>query len=83
MKRLLEARLTPEHIEIIDESAQHAGHAGAAPGGETHFRLVIVAQAFQGHSRIARHRLVNETLQGLLATRIHALSLRLLTPEED
>ena len=56
----------PAAIEVIDESHQHAGHAGHRPGGETHFRVYIVSEAFRGKDRLQRHRMVNETLSGEL-----------------
>ncbi len=82
MESKLTEALTPDHLEIIDESALHAGHAGARPGGETHFRIVIVAKAFEGVARIQRHRMVNEAVAEELAERVHALSLRPLSPDE-
>ncbi len=75
------ADLAPEHIEIIDESAAHAGHAGAASGGG-HFRLVIVSNRFAGLSTLARHRLVYQQLGDLMTCRIHALSIRAMTTDE-
>lgn len=69
-------------MEILDESDLHRGHAGAQPGGETHFRLKITAQAFEGLSRLERHRLVTHALTQELAGPIHALSLEVRTPEE-
>jgi len=74
--------LAPERLEIIDESAKHAGHSGARAEGETHFRLHVVAAAFRGKSRLERHRMVNDALATLLATRVHALALTTHTPEE-
>ena len=74
------AALQPTHIELIDNSAQHAGHAGARSGG--HYELKIVSPAFSGKSTLARHRLVHEALGELMRTRIHALSIRSQTPEE-
>ena len=79
----LNARFAPTRLEIIDESHRHAGHAGARPEGETHFALTIVSAAFSGESRVARQRLVYQTLAEELATRVHALSLTTLTPDED
>ena len=76
-------RLAPTRLVITDDSAQHAGHAGAHPAGETHFTVRIVSPAFSGLSRVARQRLVYQTLAAELATRVHALSLTTLTPEED
>jgi BolA family transcriptional regulator, general stress-responsive regulator len=79
--RLTEA-LVPERLEIEDESARHAGHAGARPEGESHFRVVIVAAAFEGRSRVERQRLVFAALGDLMRTDIHALSIQALTPAE-
>jgi BolA protein len=83
IRQKLSARFAPTRLEIIDESHRHAGHAGARPEGETHFALTIVSAAFSGESRVARQRLVYQTLAQELATRIHALSLTTLTPDED
>ena len=74
------ASLAPLAIEIIDYSALHAGHAGAGQGG--HYRLRIVADAFSGKSTVARHRLVYAALGELMRSRIHALSIKALAPEE-
>ena len=79
----LTERLAPVRLELVDESHRHMGHAGARPEGETHFALTIVSAAFAGMSRVARQRLVYETLAAELAGRVHALSLTTLTPEED
>jgi BolA family transcriptional regulator, general stress-responsive regulator len=79
----LNERFSPIHLEISDESHRHAGHEGARPEGETHFSVTIVAAAFIGLSRVARQRLVYQTLAEELATRVHALSLTTLTPDED
>ena len=73
----------PLHLDVIDQSHLHAGHAGARPGGETHFSVHIVSQAFQGKSRIERHRMVNETLTSELAGRVHALAIRASAPDES
>ncbi len=78
----LEQNLAPALLEIIDESHRHAGHSGAKPSGETHFNVVIVAAAFTGKSRVARHRMVFEILQELMDAPVHALALSTLTPEE-
>jgi BolA protein len=77
------AQLEPQRVELIDESARHAGHAGARPEGESHFRLLIVAEAFTGRSRIERQRLVYDALGDLLRTDVHALSIIALSPAED
>lgn len=81
--RKLTERFDPMRLDIIDDSARHAGHAGAQPGGETHFDVTIVSDAFAGIGRVARQRLVYETLADELAGGVHALALRTLTPEED
>ena len=73
----------PARLEVVDESARHAGHAGARPEGETHFRVEVVSAAFQGLSRVARQRLIHQALAEELEGPIHALSLSALTPEED
>jgi BolA protein len=81
--RKLTERFAPTRLEIVDESHRHAGHEGARPGGETHFAVIIVSPAFIGQSRVARQRLVYQTLADELATRVHALSLATLAPDED
>ena len=78
--RLAQA-LHPHQLEIIDESAKHAGHAGAASGGG-HFIVQIVSDAFQDKSLIQRHRLVYDAAGGMMHTEIHALSIQARTPDE-
>jgi BolA family transcriptional regulator, general stress-responsive regulator len=73
--------LAPTSVELADESAQHAGHAGAASGGG-HYRLRIVSARFAGLSRVARHRLVYDSLSDLMRQAIHALAIEALTPDE-
>ncbi|TXH26197.1 MAG: BolA family transcriptional regulator [Elusimicrobia bacterium] len=75
------AALAPQRLELIDDSARHAGHEGARGGGR-HIRLFIVSSAFSGQPPLARHRLVHQALADLLRSRIHALSIRAMTPEE-
>ena len=75
--------LDPVALDIIDESHLHAGHVGARPEGETHFRVKVVSRAFEGFSRIDRQRLVYQVLSEEMASRIHALTLMTLTPDED
>ncbi len=75
------AVLDPVSIEIDDDSALHAGHAGARSGGG-HYRLTIVAECFQGKNTVARHRLVYDALGDLMRTRVHALAVRALTADE-
>jgi BolA protein len=72
--------LQPVELEIEDQSAAHAGHAGARAGA--HFRLRVVSAAFAGQPRMQRHRMVHERLASLLQGRIHALTMRLLAPDE-
>ncbi len=81
IQKKLEAAFAPLSLSIIDESAQHAGHAGSRSDGESHFRLTIVSSAFSGKSRIDRQRLVHEVLAEELRNQIHALSLKLDAPE--
>jgi BolA protein len=83
IRNKLSDRFAPTRLMILDESHRHAGHAGARPEGETHFAVTIVASAFAGLNRVARQRLVYETLADELATRVHALSLTTLAIDED
>jgi BolA protein len=83
MTRKLTARFAPTRLDITDDSARHEGHAGARPGGETHFSVVIVSAAFAGLGRVARQRLVYETLAAELAGGVHALALTTLAPGEE
>lgn len=82
IRSALLARLSPTSIEVEDESARHAGHAGAVAGGETHYNVLLVSAAFEGLGRVARHRLVNEALAEEFSGGLHALSLVLRTPAE-
>jgi BolA family transcriptional regulator, general stress-responsive regulator len=79
----LTAALAPAKLTIIDESDRHAGHVGSRPEGETHFQVVVVASAFEGKSRLERQRMVYGVLAAELADRVHALTLKTLTPDED
>jgi len=81
IRQALERNLTPLSIEIIDDSAKHAGHAGAREGG--HFRVVVVAHAFNGRSQLERHRLVYAAVAPLMGQGVHALSIVARTPEES
>jgi BolA family transcriptional regulator, general stress-responsive regulator len=83
IRRKLTERFAPMRLEIDDESHRHAGHEGARPDGETHFSVTIVSAAFIGQSRVARQRLVYQTLAEEFAAGVHALSLTTLTPDED
>jgi BolA protein len=82
LRNKLTAAFAPARLDIVDESHRHAGHAGARPEGETHFRIEIVAAAFAGRSRVERQRLVYAALSEELKTRVHALQLTVRTPEE-
>jgi BolA protein len=82
IRRKLIERFAPTQLEIEDQSDRHIGHAGARPGGETHFAVTIMSAAFVGQSRVARQRLVYEALAEELATRVHALSLTTLVPDK-
>ena len=77
----LRATLEPREVVLVDDSALHAGHAGAASGGG-HFRVRIVSARFAGLSRVARHRLVYDPLSDLMRNAIHALAIEALTPDE-
>jgi BolA protein len=78
----IEDAYAPDMIEVTDESHLHAGHAGAQPGGETHYNVVVVASHFDGQSRVNRQRGVYALLDGEFSTGLHALSVRALTPGE-
>lgn len=78
----LVAALRPARLVIKDESHLHAGHAGARPGGESHFRALIVSPLFEGQPQVARQRAVNAALREELAGPVHALALKTLTPAE-
>jgi BolA family transcriptional regulator, general stress-responsive regulator len=82
LRAKLSAAFAPVRLDIIDESHRHAGHAGARPEGETHFRVEIVAAAFAGKSRVERQRLVYAALAEELQSRVHALQPTTRTPEE-
>jgi BolA protein len=86
MQETITAKLTaafaPASLTVLDESHQHEGHAGHRPGGETHFRIYIVADAFAGKTRLARHRMINATLAHELAGGVHALAIHAAAPDE-
>ncbi len=83
IRHKLTERLQPTRLVITDDLQQHAGHAGARDGGETHFTVTIVSATFAGLNRVARQRLVYQTLAAELAAQVHALSLATLAPDED
>lgn len=82
----LEAKLkkafSPTYLNVKDESHLHAGHAGAPEGGESHFRVTLVSQVFEGKNRVARHRAVNQALAEELSGPVHALAINAATPGE-
>jgi BolA family transcriptional regulator, general stress-responsive regulator len=79
LETILVRAFAPSLLRVVDDSAHHAGHAGARPGGETHYSVLLVSEAFRGQSRVARHRLVDAEF----AAGLHALALTLRTPEEQ
>lgn len=83
IEQKLAKALAPERLVVADESHLHAGHAGAREGGQSHFRITIVASAFEGLSRVARQRMINDLLREELAGPIHALAMKTMTPEEE
>ena len=83
IKSKLSEALAPSRLEIVDESQSHSGHAGARPEGESHFRVLVVSDAFADKSRLERQRLVHRILAEELATDVHALALTTLTPAEN
>lgn len=87
IREKLTAALTPERLDLEDDSWRHAGHhhdggMDARPGGESHFNLLIVTAAFEGRSRLERQRMVNALLKAELSGPVHALSVKALTPGE-
>jgi BolA protein len=82
IERRLRMALAPERLEIRDDSAQHVGHAGHRPEGETHFFVEVVSRQFAGQGRVTRQRQVYAALGDLMQQRIHALSISALTPDE-
>jgi BolA protein len=78
----LQERLQPSQLTVTDESEQHRGHGGWREGGETHFRVHIVSDAFSGKSRVERHRLVNEVLKDAFDRGLHALAVQAKAPGE-
>ena len=82
IRTTLETAFAPAQVSVTDDSHRHAGHAGARPEGETHFSVAVIAPAFAGMSRVARSRAVHAALAAEFAGGLHALALRLATPEE-
>ena len=78
----LRARFSPRRLDIADDSARHRGHAGHREGGESHFKVEIVSAEFEGKDRVARQRMVYDTLKDEFAAGLHALEVKALTPAE-
>ena len=83
IERNIRHGLQPLRLEIVDESHKHAGHAGARAGGESHFRILVVAGAFENRSRIQRQQMVYALLKEQFDQGLHALAMTTLTPSED
>jgi BolA protein len=82
IKKLLNESFNPDLLEIIDNSAAHAGHAGARSGGG-HYHVTIVSEAFEGKSLVQRHQLIYKALGDLMKQEIHALGINALSPSEE
>ena len=78
----LRERLDPTRLVVEEESQQHFGHAGWREGGETHFRIDVVSRAFEGKSRVERHRVINAALAGAFERGLHALAIQAKAPGE-
>ena len=83
IEALLRAHFHPEAIMVSDDSRLHAGHAGARPGGQTHYSVTVVSEVFHGQTRIARSRAVHAVLDAEFESGLHALALTLRTPDEQ
>jgi BolA protein len=83
LEAVLNQEFSPTLLRVVDDSARHAGHAGAQPGGETHYTVLLVSVTFRGMNRLARSRAVHDALAAEFAGGMHALSLILRTPEEN
>ena len=82
LRQILADHLRPTTLEVVDDSARHAGHAGARDGGETHYSVLVVSERFAGMNRVSRSREVHAVLQGEFDTGLHALGLTLKAPGE-
>ncbi|MBI2714370.1 MAG: BolA family transcriptional regulator [Rhizobiales bacterium] len=82
MTQKLTEAFAPQSVKVEDESIKHEGHAGSRPGGQTHYRVYIVSQAFKGKTRLERHRMINDILSAELAGGIHALAIHATAPGE-
>lgn len=81
IRTILTQAFEPEALDVTDDSARHAGHAGASPEGETHFNVAIVSKKFEGMSRVAMQRAVNDVLKSEFESGLHALSIRAKAPQ--
>ena len=79
----LTSAFSPQSLDVVDESHLHAGHAGSREGGQTHYRVYIVSHAFEGKSRVDRHRMINTALAAELAGGVHALAIHAAAPGEQ
>lgn len=82
MREKLMVALRPTRLDLVNESHLHAGHGSSPETGESHFRVLIVADAFNGKSRVERHRIVNDVLRDELKDRVHALAIKAVAPGE-
>lgn len=82
IREKLAQAFAPAELQVVNDSHRHAGHHSSPGGGESHFSVTVVSEAFAGKSRLERHRMVNSALAEELAGRVHALSVTALTPEE-
>ena len=78
----LSAKFAPSHLEVVDESSRHQGHAGSRPDGETHFRVRIAADVLTGKTRVAQHRAIMDELTAELRGGVHALAIEVLKTED-
>lgn len=78
IEKKLSLKFTPSHLEVLDDSEKHRGHAGSRPGGETHFRVRIASPELDGLTRVAQHRAVMETLDAELKSGVHALAIEVV-----
>jgi len=83
IREALMIALRPTRLDVVNESELHAGHRGSPGTGESHFRVLVVSECFQGKSRIERHRMVHEALASELSGRVHALAIKALAPGEE
>jgi BolA protein len=83
IREALMIALRPTRLDVINESELHAGHRSSPGTGESHFRVLVVSERFQGKSRIERHRMVNEALAAQLRGEVHALAIKAFAPGEE